>query len=134
MQRVPHGILRAHVNGVHLPADAEVCAGVDAQGRGADDAVERVLEVRGVGRVHGGYKLRLVCVRLGDVGIEVTHEADVVVGECVGGEHAGDKVQRVDEFERCDLVGEWAGCDAAAARAVGDNERGSKRDGAGVVE
>ena len=72
------------MNAVHLAAHTKMCAEVDAQRRRADDAVEQEVEVRGIGGVRRGDELGLVGEGLRDVGIEVAHQADVVVGEGVG--------------------------------------------------
>lgn len=133
VQGVPDGVLGRDVDRVHLAPDAEVSPRVDAQAGAPDDPVEEVLEVAGVGGVGGGQELGRVGVRLGDVGVEVPHQAHGGVGEGVVGERPRRERRRVDELDRGDHVCERAGRHAPSPRAVGDGEFGSQHDRPGVV-
>ena len=133
MERVPDGILRRDVDGVHGSADAEMCAGVDAERTAADDAVEVEFETRGTGGVDGRAGLGRGRVGVDHVLVEIADQAAGVVVECGGRERAVDDEGRVDGEHGGLVVGEWAGSDATATGAVRNLEARAKDDGAGVV-
>lgn len=134
VQGVPDGVLGGDVDAVHLAADGEVGAGMDAEAGAADDAVKQELELGSVGGVGGGDQTGLVGVELRDVCVEVALQADLVVGKGVGREGAGGQLACIDEFDRGDLVGKGTRGHAAAAGAVRDGQFRAELDRTRVIE
>jgi len=135
MQQIPDGILRGGEEVGGNTANNEMGAEMQAEVVGSHVAVDGGLEARNVWQGDGGIDFGLRSEGGGHVAVQVPDQAARAVVEGVGWERAaGESNANVNWCEGCLVVGEGAGGNAAATRAVWEGEVGTKSNRARIVD